>query len=226
MSLKDKIDRSRSVLTSVISLTPNILEKSDNSIRLLFARNADPESSRNVPSLVIEHDKGAGITPEEITDLLFARSVIDDKSISITLADLQIYSQPLQKGELILNNTLVEAAADLSVSTHMYKQAITSRPIHWLDMKENLLDKGFQARDVDAMKADIISLAQSAMLASTNENGVSPIQTTKTLVNHMLTSQGVKNILSVAPFKKTELIIFHSLSNSENKAAISDEPSF
>ncbi|MGD1523979.1 hypothetical protein [Vibrio owensii] len=196
MNIKDKVRQDKEALINALNSDPTAIEREQGIVRVFYARNTDKNDLSNEPCMVLTHDMPEEhITNFVIASLVGQRRLDENKAITPSISML---TGDLSSGKIKLNEDVLDALLKFDSSLGTYRNKVFSS--HLIDLayiSSKLEEKGVKPNSIELMRDNILTLAETALAANTDENGNCPLTTIDHLVNNMLSRQGQKRIFDL-----------------------------
>lgn len=191
MKLSESLIKGREKFISILESAKDQWEIGERSkygtaVRLFYEKRNDG-ANPSATVLISEDLSPEKIKAEDVADLLYERIVEKNEAVSM---GINFMSNDVMTGKSTINPDMIEAVLAYSEPLKKYREKIlNSHKINLLSMESVLIEKGFDENKLFDLKDDLITLGRKALLMNTDEDGDSPLHTSKNIVDHMLTTR-------------------------------------
>lgn len=189
--LAEAFNASQLDLMKALSENPEFIEienkkiiNGQNPVRINLEERLD---EKKPSAIVLMRDlKGKDLDISEIADLFYTAIVVDNNFINIKMNDIL---EDVQSGVSKPNSAIITAVLDYTKHLKIMKNTIIDSPfINTKDLKEEFEKLGYDLSKLDKDNNSIKTLAKSAIMSKTDEDGNCKLKTTSEVVLHVLSS--------------------------------------
>lgn len=192
MNIKDRIIQDRTALIEALNNNPKAIELEDGVARIYYASNTNPNDPSNAPCMVLQHDFGSNVNSFDLSLLIQDRRLNQNMAITPQISSL---TSDLASKKISLNEDVLAALMDFDSSLSvMQRNVLNSHLVDWALISSKLENKGMDPDKIYLMRDNILTLAEAALVANTDEKGQCPLTSVDHLVNNMLSKQGQRKI--------------------------------
>lgn len=143
----------------------------------------------NIPlmTVLMSEKRGEQITTDEVADLLYEEVVTNNRSMDISVNKL---IDSVSSGKSVVNSEMMEAILTYSAPLKQYRDKVLKNPrVMPFTIECELVEKGYAPDKLFGLGESFATLGRKALLLNTNEDGECPLQTTKHITDHILTTR-------------------------------------
>ena len=213
--LEEAFNASQLELMKALSENPDFVEveykkliNGQNPVRINLEERIDDKKSS---AIVLMRDlKEKSLDVPEIIDLFYTAIIVDNNFINIKINDIL---EDVQSGVSKPNGAIITAVIDYTKHLKIMKNKIIDSPfINPKDLKEEFEKLGYDLSRLDKDNS-VKTLAKSAIMSKTDEDGNCKLKTTSEVVMHVLSSDCKKKL-------EEESMLFKSMYESLEKVRI------